>query len=224
MKKSIKLMLVCMLGLFLLCGCASETMSVLSNSESEVNSLESSNSQEDNQNSASVASEDDNLTGTEQSQSAQDNAEEGTVIYVFVCGAVQNEGVYELPVDARAEAALEAAGGFSENANTSAVNLAGTLVDGEQLYFPEIGEEVDIESLNSENKSGNISGQDDRINLNTATKEQLTTLSGIGDVKADNIIAYRDKTGSFQNAEDIMNVDGIGQAIYDKIKEKIYVD
>jgi competence protein ComEA len=196
-------------------------MSVISHSESGYN--QSLDTQVSAEQTADIQNSDDvSMAETEQSQLVYDNTTEEAVIYVFVCGAVQNEGVYELPVDSRAEAALEAAGGFSENANTSAVNLAGNLIDGEQLYFPEIGESV--VNGNPVNASGDNSLNDERVNLNTATKEQLTSLSGIGDVKAENIIAYRDENGSFKNSEDIMNVNGIGQALYDKIKDKIYVE
>jgi competence protein ComEA len=226
MKKNIKVTLVFILCIGVLCSCGRGQMSIIANSEGGDNQgLDAQTSYEQT---TDIQSSYDKMTETEQAQSAYDSTTGEAVIYVFVCGAVQNEGVYELPVNARADAALKAAGGFSENADTSAVNLAGTLTDGQQLYFPEIGEAIDGDSVVSQNGSANNldadSQGDERINLNTATKEQLTSLSGIGDVKAENIIAYRDKNGSFQNTEDIMNVDGIGQALYDKIKDKIYVE
>jgi competence protein ComEA len=137
-------------------------------------------------------------------------------IYVFVCGAVLNPGVYELLPDARAEDALNAAGGFAEAADLDAINLAEKVTDEMRLYFPYEGEDtVD---------AGEQEEQDLRININTATASQLKELSGIGDVKAAAIIEYRNEHGDFGSTEEIMNVDGIGESLYSQIKDDIRVE
>lgn len=136
-------------------------------------------------------------------------------VTVFVCGAVKNEGVYELPADARVDDALEASGGFAEGADTAAVNRAEPLYDGQQIYFPYEGELFQTDSSEQE--------ADSLVDINRADKETLMTLSGIGESKAESIIAYREQNGGFANKEDIKNVSGIGDSIYLKIEEYITV-
>lgn len=157
-------------------------------------------------------------------------ADENTqkTICVFVCGEVQQEGVYELPEDARVNDALQMAGGFSEAASKDAVNLAERVVDGQRIYFPS-AEEVenqtwDAETEYSESDASSQAEQAHKININTADREELMTLSGIGEAKADAVIAYREEHGSFQNIDEIMNVSGIGENLFEKIKEKICVE
>lgn len=138
-------------------------------------------------------------------------AEEAAEIYVYVCGAVKNPGVVCLAEDSRADAALAAAGGFSENAATDAVNLAARLTDGEMLYFP------------TEEEAENSGTQDARVNINTADKDALCTLPGIGASKAEEILRYREENGRFESCEDMMLVPGIGTGVYEKLREKITV-
>lgn len=138
-------------------------------------------------------------------------AEETAEIYVYVCGAVKNPGVVCLAKDSRADAALAAAGGFSENAATDAVNLAARLTDGEMLYFP----------TEEEAESGEM--QDSRVNINTADRDALCTLPGIGASKAEEILRYREENGRFESCEDLMLVPGIGTGVYEKLREKITV-
>ena len=116
----------------------------------------------------------------------------------------------------RAEA-VAMAGGLLENAWSDAVNLAEVLTDGQKLHIPYIGEDAVAEA------SGQTTATDATVNINTATVDMLMTLKGIGQTRAEDIIAYREKHGSFQNKEDIMNVDGIKQGTYDKIKDNISV-
>lgn len=146
-----------------------------------------------------------------------ENASEGLppMVTVFVCGAVKNEGVYELPADARVDDALEASGGFAEDADTSAVNRAEPLYDGQKIYFPYEGELFKADSSEQE--------ADSLVDINRADKETLMTLSGIGESKADSIIEYREQNGGFANKEDIKNVSGIGDSIYLKIEGYITV-
>lgn len=151
-------------------------------------------------------------------------------ITVYVCGAVRAPGVYELEADCRINAAVEAAGGFSEEADTEYVNLAARLQDGVKLQIPTVDEtsgdvadkvnSFDPGTNETNNNSDNSGGL---ININTADKESLKTLPGIGDGIAGRIIEYREKNGSFRNIEDIMNVTGIKDKLFSKFKDRITV-
>lgn len=138
-------------------------------------------------------------------------------IVVYVCGAVQNPGVVELPEGSRAADALEAVGGLLAEAQSDYVNLAAKLEDAQKLYFPTV-EEAEI--LLQEARE-NISGL---VNINTADKNRLCTLPGIGDARADAIIAYREQEGDFCSKEEIMEVPGIKQNAYDKLQGYITVE
>ena len=137
-----------------------------------------------------------------------------TEIFVYVCGAVKEPGVVRLAEDSRAADALAVAGGFREDAAQDAVNLAARLTDGEKLYFPTVEEAV---AQASEDASTGL------VNINTADKETLCGLPGIGEAKAEDILHYREENGSFGSCEDIMLVPGIKTSVYNKIKEKITV-
>ena len=133
-------------------------------------------------------------------------------IFVYVCGAVLDEGVYELPAGSRVYEAIQKAGGFTEDAAVTHINQAEVLEDETQLYVPTM-EEI----TNEETKD------DGKVNLNSATKEELMTLPGVGDAKADLIIQYREEHGRFQNIEDVMNISGIKEGLFAKIKDNITV-
>ena len=178
-------------------------------------------------------------------------------IFVDVCGAVVNPGVYELDEGARIFQAVEAAGGYLPEAAINYLNRARSIGDGQQIYVPtekEVSEELELamakvpEALNDGDKSGSSgleeiqgssvenpsgtverdtgsfgdgAGDDPRINLNTADAGQLSTLSGIGQSKAEAIISYREEHGDFASIEEIMNVEGIKEGTFSKIKDKI---
>lgn len=167
-----------------------------------------------------------------------DDVTSGGELCVFVCGAVKNEGLYYLPAGSRYNDALTSAGGFAEDADTSGINLAAFVTDGEKIYFPHEGEVVagggnlstdDGQSAGSEGTSaggqssgsGNVS--DGRVNINTASEEELTGLSGIGQKKARAIVEYRNQNGAFSSIDEIKNVNGIGNALYEKIKDSICI-
>ncbi|MBR1861143.1 MAG: helix-hairpin-helix domain-containing protein [Lachnospiraceae bacterium] len=161
-------------------------------------------------------------------------------IYVYVCGAVKEPGLYILPEGSRINDALTLAGGFAKGADEVYLNLAAPVYDGEQLYFPLEGENVpeisDKENLNidtdagpsgsnggSAMETGQPSGDGTGINLNTADVALLCSIPGIGEAKAGAIIAYREENGPFTRTEDVMNVSGIGQALYRRILPYISV-
>lgn len=143
---------------------------------------------------------------------APDSPETGE-IYVYVSGAVKSPGVYKLLAGSRVVDALDAAGGFGEGADESFVNLAALLEDGEQIDFPLEGETGDTVNV----------GSGKAVNINTADKEKLCTIPGIGEAKADAIINFRENNSRFSSKEDIMKVSGIGRGLYDRISEYICV-
>lgn len=150
------------------------------------------------------------------------------VCYVYVCGAVHHAGVYEVPEGERIYRVLELAGGYTEEAAEEYLNLASPVADGMKLFVPT---KAELETLNGsgffpqmfEETSQSTAGSSNKIDLNKASKEELMTLTGIGEAKADAIIKYRQETGRFNRIEDIMNISGIKQAAFDKIKDNITV-
>lgn len=143
---------------------------------------------------------------------------------VHICGAVKNPGIYILEEGSRIYQAIEQAGGFCEEADQNYLNQADRLVDGMKLYVPtkEEAAEGPGDWQNANSSSVSYSG-DTLININTAGEELLCTLSGVGSTRAKSIIAYREKNGAFQKIEDIMNVNGIKEGLFQKIKDSITV-
>lgn len=146
-------------------------------------------------------------------------------ILIDLKGAVQFPGVYEMEANHRVIDCVNKGGGFLEDAEEKSVNLAQRLEDQMVIYIPRIGEEVpsinQINTLSGENISS--SGDNQKIDLNIATKEELKSLNGIGDVKAENIINYRETNGFFKTIDDIKNVSGIGDITFEKLKEELTV-
>ena len=155
---------------------------------------------------------------------AAENVPESTGVWVHICGRVITPGVYRLPVGSRVFQAVEAAGGFSEDAACDFLNLAGAVSDGMQIYVPG-AEEVKEGNvpLQTGGEGSETSKEDRRININTATKEELMTLKGIGESRAEDIIRFREDSGKFRKIEDIMKVPGIKEAGFRKIKDSIIV-
>ena len=165
------------------------------------------------------------------------NSEESSskVLIVYVCGAVSEPGVYELSFGSRINDAVIAAGGFSEEADTTYVNLAAEISDGAKLRIPTLVETEEIKGkgnvLSEEFYSFDKTGLDVEtksvnsglININSATEEELTTLPGIGDSIAARIVKYRQQNGKFNSIEDVMNISGIKDKLFSKIKEYITV-
>ena len=141
------------------------------------------------------------------------------VIFVHVTGQVNHAGVYELKEGSRVYEAIEVAGGFTEEADTQFLNLASVLYDGQRIYVYSKEESATAKTIH--NSDGSSGSKKVIININTASKEQLMTLPGIGESRAESIIAYREENGGFSSIEDIMNVSGIKEAAFKKIKEYI---
>lgn len=148
------------------------------------------------------------------------------VILVHVCGAVMDPGVYELEVGSRVYQLIELAGGFTRDAAKGYLNLAEGLYDGQKVVIPTVSEAEDDRygQREPEVEHGGSAADDALININTADKEKLMTLPGIGEAKALAIIARRTEHGVFRTKEEIMQVPGIKEAAYEKIKSLITVD
>ena len=172
-----------------------------------------------------------------------------SLLTVHVCGAVRREGVYSLPAGSRIRDAVDAAGGFSGDADRSYLNLAMKIEDAWQIRVP-TKEEAEALRL-EQGRSGagtavpgaapGLSGtsglqgagtakdeagkgnQEEKINLNTASKEQLMKIPGVGEAKAQRIIEYREQNGRFEAIEDLMKVPGIKDASFQKMKDYITV-
>lgn len=158
----------------------------------------------------SSASIEDNLSESEAEPVAET---EESCIYVYVCGNVINPGVYSLNENARMYEAIEMAGGVSAEGCIQYMELAQILYDGQRIYVPDNNEAIGA--------LGNEDLQSGLININTADKSMLMELPGIGEAKAEAIIAYREEVGRFARIEDIMNISGIKEAAFSKIKEYI---
>ena len=138
-------------------------------------------------------------------------------IFVDVKGAVKHPGVFETTKDKRVKDLIEEAGGLLDDADTSTLNLSQKVKDQMIIYVLKHGEKP--KQISDSSSSSNT----DVININTANKEQLMKISGVGKTKAEAIIAHREKNGDFKKKEDITKVKGIGKATFEKIKDKIEV-
>lgn len=142
-------------------------------------------------------------------------------IAVHVSGAVAAPGVYELEEGARVADAVELAGGFLEGAAENALNLARVLNDGEQVVVPTVEEQAAQQT--AAEASGGAAGVGGKVNINTASAEQLDTLPGVGESTAQKIIADREANGSFSSPEDLKRVSGIGDKKYAELADLITV-
>ena len=155
------------------------------------------------------------------------------IVIIHITGSVKNPGIVKLKEGSRIEDAIESAGGLTENADITKVNLAYVVEDGTKIKIPsaseeDIGDEDIIDRKSGDNiiieentVSSNNSTQ--TININKATEKEFETLPGIGPSLASKIIEYRNQNGKFESIEDIKNVNGIGDNKYEKIKDLITV-
>ena len=149
----------------------------------------------------------------ESGSASEDKGDESPeLIYVDICGAVAEEGFYELPLDSRVFDAVEMAGGLLETADTKRINLAQKIYDQQKIIIPAIGD-----GLAEEETSGGL------VNINTASKSLLEDLPGIGPVYAERILEYRQKNGGFKSKEELMEIKGIGEKTYAGMEECICI-
>ncbi len=158
----------------------------------------------------------------EESSNTEPSTEASTII-VQIAGEANKPDVYIVPEDTRLFQLVDKAGGFTDKADKDSLNLAKALTDGEKIVVNKIDDKVDkIDGLKENSNKG--SEINERININTATAQELTQLEGIGEDLAENIIEFRNKWGDFTSISEIREVDGIGEGIYDKIKDSITID
>ena len=171
---------------------------------------------------------DDSLSTTE----AESGTDETAVkhIFVHVVGSVQAPGMVELEAGQRVSDAVQAAGGFTPEADQLSVNLARQVEDGEQIVVGSVqegaassGSAQSSSSSSKQSSETSTSVASGKVNINTATVEQLTTLKGVGEATAQKIIDYRQQNGSFKKIEDLKNVSGIGDKRYAALKDSITV-
>ena len=149
-------------------------------------------------------------------------------IIVHITGEVENEGIVKIEKDSRLVDVIEEAGGTTEEADLSKINLAYTVKDGQKIYIPNIEENLEEEYITEDAGDGvlpeeNNNIKQEKVNINTAKQTELETLNGIGPSTALKIINYRTENGEFKSIEDIKNVPGIGDSKFENIKEDICV-
>lgn len=177
-----------------------------------------------------VAAAEDGEGQPEVSQEPETISDE--TLYIHVCGAVCRPGVYEMKPGERVYEAVQKAGGFTEEADEDYVNQAQKLTDGAKLVIPTKEEssrlageqEISAGLVGAEKGEAAENAGDGRININTASESELCQIPGVGETRAAAIISYREKNGAFRKIEDIMNVSGIKEGTFEKIKDSIRVE
>lgn len=199
----------------LLCGCASaEDGLVIAVSEDE--------SEDESESGTVPAPPKENMTEVSLL------GEEPGMAYIYVCGAVELPGVYCLREGSRIYEAVELAGGLTGDADDTCLNMARQITDGEQVVILTQAEAAERKAAGTYPASGPAAdtaapSASGRVNINTADTAELTTVSGIGESRAQAIIDYREKNGGFHSIEDIKNVEGIKDGLFSKIKDKITI-
>lgn len=216
--KLLKSVLLCTLIVVCICGCGKGTAQYISSEE--VTSMEEA--KQDTQ---------EAVSDTQQSEwdVDVDTDTEESLLYVYVCGAVHQPGVYTLPEGSRVCDLFEAASGLTDEAAKDYWNQARLLVDGEMIYVPTIEEAKERQQSGldvSSQQSGSMNTDDTsgKINLNTASLEQLMEIPGVGESKARAILEYRETNGGFSSIEEVMNIEGIKEGVFSKMKEYIVVN
>lgn len=197
-------------------GCGSQG-SVLKRTQQESSLLETQEKEPETEDGAETENrQEENLEHTEE------------WIYVDVCGAVENPGVYRSEAGSRVFQVLEQAGGCTQDASLETVNQADLLSDGQKIRIytreeaEQMGEDLREESSGMETDSKTSS--DGRVDINQAGKEELMTLTGIGETRAQAILAYRESHGKFSSVEELMQVEGIKEKTYEKLKDQIRIN
>lgn len=159
----------------------------------------------------------------QRSENDQGDKNEGMVT-VDVKGAVKKPGVYQLKSSSRVHDALLKAGGMTDEADLKSINQAQKLVDEAVVYVAKVGENVVDVTTNTSASTATSQAKAGLVNLNTATEADFQTISGIGQKRAQDIIAYREANGKFKSVDDLKNVTGIGAKTLEKLKEYVTVD
>lgn len=199
------LLLFLLLNMLFFCGCeAKET--VMLQAENEQIKCTSSEDAKD-------------IFNDEEPKEVEVEHELASCVYVYISGEVVHPGVYQMVEDARIYEVLMEAGGYTEDADTIVCNLAEKVSDGMQIHIPN----KNIVSDSNKTQIDVLEDSNGKVDLNSASQTELTEIPGIGTVKAEAIISYRDEHGRFRSTEDVMQVEGIKDGTYEKIKEYITV-
>lgn len=213
------ILLMAALLLLVFCGCENDAVSYTAAEETaEQTESESARVSEEG------SSHDTDSNSEEQKTDITEQKQEPVQIQVYVCGAVEAPGVYTLPEGSRVYEAVAMAGGLLETADEKALNQARLLSDGEQVTVftrEEVENGADSPESGGETGAGQETVQ--KVNINTADADTLMTIPGIGESRAEAIIAYREKNGTFASVEEIMKIDGIKEKMFEKIKDSITV-
>lgn len=220
MKQAVNMILIFALPVVIATGCGMKDTIYLEQNASETVLVEQNTQQQETEASMLAETEQESVTELDES-----NAD---LCYVYICGAVADAGVYQLPSGSRVCDVIALAGGMTEDASTISINQAEQIRDGQMIFLPTVEEAAagvsgDILTQNVAGASADEQESDGRVDINTASAEQLMTLSGIGQSKAEDIIAYREAHGAFTSVEEIMYVDGIKEGLYNRIKDDIRV-
>lgn len=201
-----------MLTVLLLCGCAPENDLVIETGQQTEVAEE-------------VVRQPEVTAEVSEALSSESAVETGPdVIYVQVLGAVHSPGVYELPTGSRVFEAVQKAGGMTDEAAPQSLNQAQELADGQMIVLYTQAEWEQLQETGGGTADVLQAEPDDgRVNINTAGIEELCTISGIGQSRAESIVTYREQNGAFESIEDIMKVSGIKEGLFQKIKDKIKV-
>lgn len=148
-------------------------------------------------------------------------------IIIHIAGAVQKQGIVKIKEGSRISDVIESAGGITEDADLSKINLAYSVKDGQKIYVPSVNDKENINTI-TEDLGENIIDNDNinktsKVNINTASQTELETLNGIGPSTALKIINYRSENGNFKKIDDIKNVPGIGDSKFENIKNDICI-
>lgn len=208
-----------MLTVLLLCGCAGKNdLEIVTGSEEAAQEVSGH----------AETLQESGVQEPDSSEPAQISGQaEESPIYVQVTGAVKQPGVYELSKGARVFEAIEKAGGMTEDAKAESINQALEVSDGDMIVLYTQQEWQQMQTDNGAEKTAQSasseSEDDERININTASLDQLCSISGIGQSRAQSIITYREQNGAFGSIEEIMKVSGIKEGLFQKIKDKIKI-
>lgn len=163
------------------------------------------------------------LETDEETEKAAQAIETKALIYVHICGQIMSPGVYCLEEESRITDLIQMAGGFTKSAAKDYINQAQKLSDGQRIYIPTLDEVAGDGLFDEAGMTGQQENSSAKVNINTADEAALMTLTGIGKAKAEAIIEYREKHGGFDSIEELKQIEGIKDGVFNKIKDEIEV-
>ncbi|HGF7944120.1 TPA: helix-hairpin-helix domain-containing protein [Enterococcus faecium] len=170
------------------------------------------------------------FSSSEENQLSEGNTVEEDVrpkfMYTDIKGSVKEPGIYSFSSEERVYDVLKRAGGLLEEADSDRINFSAKIEDQQVLYIPAVGEELPehLDQLVSpEGKQSTADSEPSKININTASPSELQQIPGIGSVKAQEIIRFREENGSFQKVEDLQEISGIGEKTVEKLKNFVTI-